>query len=137
MSSKRFVLTFPPELTTEPITYNLVKQFDIMINILNAVISPGKIGHLVLEMSAPTKVLRQAMDYIREHNVDCVPLEKKIHYQQDKCIHCGSCTAVCFAGALTMSHNTSELQFNAEKCVVCELCLKACPLKLFSIDISE
>ena len=51
------------------------------------------------------------------------------------CIHCGSCTAVCFSGALTMSRATNEMVFNPEKCVVCELCLKACPLRLFSIDI--
>lgn len=135
MTHKRFVLTFPPELTSEPITYNLIKDFDIMVNILNADISPGKIGHLVLEMSAPMKVLRQGIDYIRDHNVECVPLEKKIHYQEDKCIHCGSCTAVCFSGALTMGHLTNEMSFNPEKCVVCELCMKACPLRLFSIDI--
>ena len=65
MTHKRFVLTFPPELTSEPITYRLIKDFDIMVNILNADISPGKIGHLVLEMSAPTKVLRNGIEYIR------------------------------------------------------------------------
>lgn len=135
MTSKRFVLTFPPELTSEPITYNLIKHYDIMINILNADISPGKIGHLVIEMTAPIKLLRQGMDYIKEHNVDCVALEKKIYYKEDQCIHCGSCTGVCFAGALTMGRTTHEMSFNPEKCVVCELCLKACPLKLFSIDI--
>jgi len=135
MTHKRFVLTFPPELTSEPITYNLIKNFDIMVNILNADISPGKVGHLVMEMSAPLKVLKKGMEYIRDQNVDCVPLEKKIYYRQESCIHCGSCTAVCFSGALTMNKTTNEMSFNPEKCVVCELCLKACPLRLFSIDI--
>lgn len=135
MASKRFVLTFPPASTGEPITYNLIKKFDIMVNIVKADITPGKIGHLVMEMSGPARMLKEGMAYIREQNVDCQPIDKKIYYDQEQCIHCGACTSVCFAGALTMSNKTAMLSFDAEKCVVCELCLKSCPLKLFSIDI--
>ena len=135
MISKRFVLTFPPASSGEPITFNLIRKYDIMVNIVKADISPGKIGHLVMEMTAPAKVLKEGMAYIRQHNIDCEPIEKKISYRQELCIHCGACTSVCFAGALTMGRQSAELSFDPEKCVVCELCLKSCPLKLFSIDI--
>jgi ferredoxin len=135
MTSKRFVLTFPPDATGEPITYNLVKKYDIMVNIVRADVSPGKIGHLVMEMTATEEVLKEGMDYIRNKNVECEPINKKIHYKEDLCIHCGACSAVCFAGALIMERQTAELSFDPEKCVVCELCLKSCPLSLFSIDI--
>ena len=135
MINKRFVLTFPPSATGEPITYNLIKKYDIMVNIVRADVSPGKIGHLVIEMKAPADVLREGMKYIRQQNVDCEPIDKKIHYREDLCIHCGACTSVCFAGALTMERKSALLFFNPEKCVVCELCLKSCPLNLFSIDI--
>jgi len=135
MKSKRFVLTFPPDATGEPITYNLIKKFDIMVNIVRADVSPGKIGHLVMEMTAPAKVLREGMEYIRQQKVECEPIDKKITCREDLCIHCGACSAVCFAGALTMGRHTAELSFEPEKCVVCELCLTACPLKLFSIDL--
>ena len=135
MKSKRFVLTFPPEATGEPITYNLIKKYDIMVNIVRADVSPGKIGHLVMEMTAPAKVLKEGMEYIRQQKVECEPINKKITCREDLCIHCGACSAVCFAGALTMGRHTAELSFEPEKCVVCELCLTACPLKLFSIDL--
>ena len=135
MTSKRFVLTFPSDVTGEPITYNLIKKFDIMVNIVKADVSPGKIGHLVMEMTAPAKVLKKGMTYIRQQNVDCEPIEKKIYYREDLCIHFGACTSVCFAGALTMGRESAELSFDPEKCVICELCLKSCPLHLFSIDI--
>ena len=135
MKSKRFVLTFPPAATGEPITYNLIKKFDIMVNIVRADVSPGKIGHLVMEMTAPAKVLKEGMEYIRQQKVECEPIDKKITCREDLCIHCGACSAVCFAGALTMGRHTAELSFEPEKCVVCELCLTACPLKLFSIDL--
>jgi len=129
------VLTFPPVATGEPITYNLIKKYDIMVNIVKADVSPGKIGHLVIEMTAPAKVLKEGMEYIRQQNVDCEPIDKKIRYKEDLCIHCGACSSVCFAGALIMDPKTAELAFDPEKCVVCELCLTSCPLKLFSIDI--
>ncbi len=135
MKSRRFVLTFPPDATGEPITYNLIKKYDIMVNIVKADVSPGKIGHLVMEMTAPAKVLKEGMAYMQKQNVECVPIDRTITYREDLCIHCGACSAVCFAGALTMSRKTAELSFEPEKCVVCELCLTACPLKLFSIDL--
>jgi len=135
MKSRRFVLTFPPDATGEPITYNLIKKYDIMVNIVKADVSPGKIGHLVMEMTAPSKVLKEGMAYMKKQNVECVPIDRTITYREDLCIHCGACSAVCFAGALTMNRKTAELSFEPEKCVVCELCLTACPLKLFSIDL--
>jgi len=135
MISKRFVLTFPPAQTGEPIMYNLIRKYDIMVNIVKADISPGKIGHLVMEMTGQSKMLREGMAYIRQQKVECEPIDKKIYYDHEKCIHCGACTSVCFAGALSMNNDTAELLFEPEKCVVCELCLKSCPLKLFSIDI--
>ena len=135
MTSRRFVLTFPPDATGEPITYNLIKKYDILVNIVKADVSPGKIGHLVMEMTAPGRVLKEGMEYIRQQHVECEPIDKKIRYKEDLCIHCGACSAVCFAGALTMGRQSAELSFDPEKCVICELCLKSCPLNLFSIDI--
>jgi L-aspartate semialdehyde sulfurtransferase ferredoxin len=135
MTSKRFVLTFPPDATGEPITYNLIKKFDIMVNIVKADVLPGKIGHLVMEMTAPARILKEGMEYIRQQKVDCEPIEKKITLKEDVCIHCGACTAVCFTGALSIERHTARLSFDPEQCVVCELCLTACPLKLFSIDL--
>jgi len=135
MKSRRFVLTFPPDATGEPITYNLIRKFNIMVNIVKADVSPGKIGHLVMEMTAPAKILKEGMEYMKQKNVECVPIDRTITYREDLCIHCGACTAVCFSGALTMNQKTAELAFEPEKCVVCELCLTACPLKLFSIDL--
>ncbi|MDZ7635645.1 MAG: NIL domain-containing protein [Bacteroidales bacterium] len=135
MKSRRFVLTFPPEATGEPITYNLIRKYNIMVNIVKADVTPGHVGHLVMEMTAPAKVLKEGMEYMRQRNVECVPIDRTITYREDLCIHCGACSAVCFAGALTMNRKTAELSFEPEKCVVCELCLIACPLKLFSIDL--
>ena len=135
MIKKRFVLSFPPESGDKPLSYHLVKEYDIRINILKAEVYPGKRGSLLLELHGKASNIEKGIDYLQSHHVSCEPLDKCISHQEEKCIHCGNCTAVCFAGALTMDENW-QLQFDKSKCVVCELCVTACPLKLFKIDFN-
>ena len=47
---KRLVLRFPADRVNEPITYVLIKEYEISINILNADITHGKEGNLLIEM---------------------------------------------------------------------------------------
>lgn len=136
MIKKRYVLNFPPESGDKPLSYHLVKDYDIRINILKAEVYPGKRGSLLLELQGKKENIQKGVEYLTAQNITCEPLEKRIHFQEEKCIDCGNCTAVCFAGALTIDKTTWKLDFDKEKCVVCELCIKACPLKLFYIDFS-
>ncbi len=134
---RRIILRFPPQSGDKPLSYVLVKDYDIRINILKAEVMPGKRGSLLLEMEAAESNLKKGLEYLETHNVEVQPLEKRIKLKQENCINCGNCTAVCFAGALTMDPVSWELRFNKEECVACELCVKACPLKLFEIDFRE
>lgn len=134
MIKRRYVLNFPPESGDKPLSYHLVKDYDICINILKAEVYPGKRGSLLLEMQGTEANLGKGIEYLRRQHVICESLDKRIHFADEKCIHCGNCTAVCFAGALSMDPGSWELVFDTSKCVVCELCIPACPLKLFRID---
>jgi len=134
MIKKRYILNFPPDRGDKPLSYHLVKDYDIRINILKAEVYPGKRGSLLLELQGKKEHIQKGIEYLTRHHVACEPLEKRIHFKEEQCIDCGSCTAVCFAGALTMNNTTWELEFDKSKCVVCELCIDACPLHLFEID---
>ncbi|MGE0018808.1 MAG: NIL domain-containing protein [Draconibacterium sp.] len=134
MIKKRFILNFPPDSGDKPFSYHLVKDYDIRINILKAEVYPGKRGSLLLELQGKKENIEQGVEYLRKQNIICESLEKRIHFQEERCIDCGNCTAVCFAGALTMNHETWKLEFDKSQCVVCELCIPACPLHLFEID---
>lgn len=134
MIKRRYVLKFPPQRGDKPLSYVLVKEYDIRINILKAEVVPGKRGNLLLELEGTSSNIKNGIKYLEQHQVECSPLDKKITLNMDQCIHCGNCTAVCFAGALTMHPETWQLQFNKDECIVCELCLKACPMNLFEID---
>jgi len=134
MIKKRYVLNFPPDSGDKPFSYHLVKDYDIRINILKAEVYPGKRGSLLLELQGKKENIEHGVEYLKRQNIICESLEKRIHFQEEKCIDCGNCTAVCFAGALTMNRKTWKLEFDKSQCVVCELCIPACPLHLFEID---
>jgi len=133
-TKKRMVLRFPAETVNEPITYNLIKEYDVLVNILNADITHGKEGNLLIEMIGLKKSVDQAMAYLERKQVEISPVVKTILFNESSCIHCGACSSVCFPDALNMNPSTWELQFSPEKCVACELCIKACPLQLFELN---
>lgn len=132
MAKKRVVLTFPPRLTEEPLTYRLVKDFDISINILKAKITPGEEGKVVVELSNESEdQILAGLNYLTNQGVQVEPVSKEIVLNEDECIHCGSCTAACASGALSM--NGEELLFDREHCIVCEMCVNACPMKIIKV----
>ncbi len=134
MAKRRVVLTFPQELTERPITYHLVKDYDLAINILKAKITPGEEGKLVLELSngSPEKI-DEGLDFLEKQGVIVQPLSKEIVLEEEECIHCGACTAVCTSGALRLDPQTARLVFDREKCIVCELCVPACTMRVIKV----
>ncbi len=134
---KKLVLSFPVDATDRSLTYDLVKRYDIRINILKAEIEAGKSGKLLVELEAEEEQLEKGITYLEENSVTVSPLASKISYDKSRCINCGNCASACFSHALTIGAPGWELQFNPEKCIVCKLCLKSCPLKLFRIEFAE
>jgi ferredoxin len=134
---KRLVLRFPAERVNEPITYVLIKEYDVRINILNADITHGKVGNLLIEMSGEPGKMNEALEYLKNKNIGISPVVKTILFDETECIHCGACASVCFPGALTMKDSSRKLKFSPELCIACELCIKACPLQLFELNFGE
>ena len=131
---RRLVLRFPADRIEEPITYNLVNEYDIIINILNADITHGKEGNLLLEMNGVKENLNEALVYLESRNVEYSPVVKNILFNSELCIHCGACSSVCFSDALNIDKLDRRLIFTPENCIACELCIKACPLQLFELN---
>jgi ferredoxin len=131
---KRMVLRFPAETVNEPLTYILIKEYDIQVNILNADITHGKEGNLLVEMSGNSENVDEALVYLEDKQVEISAVVKTILFNEKHCIHCGACSSVCFPGALNMDSDSRKLKFSPDLCVACELCIKACPLQLFELN---
>lgn len=137
METKKIKVTmyFPAGHVTKPITYHLVKDYDLVINILHADISLSKVGKLTVDISGEEENIVAGLKFIEEQGIQYKLFTKTIIWQEDNCIHCGACTAVCPSGALEMDKNDWSLTFDKEKCLVCELCVKACPLRVMNVSI--
>ena len=73
MVSKRIVLTFPRKLVDKPIVYKLVKEFDLVFNILQAKITPQEEGLLVLELTGTKEHYANGIKYLTELGVHIQP----------------------------------------------------------------
>ena len=135
--TKKVVITFSDGSASRPLIYELIKKFDIMVSIIKADIDGGRNGKLVLELDSDSEHIRQAIEFMQTSGVDVSPLEKKISFDNTKCVSCGACTSACPSGALSIGAPTWKLEFQPEKCVVCKLCITACPLKLFHIEFAD
>ncbi|MDP2911418.1 MAG: NIL domain-containing protein, partial [Candidatus Omnitrophota bacterium] len=125
MASKRIVLKFPHKLVDQPIVYRMVKDFDVEFNILKASITPREEGLMVLELKGEESNLEKALKYAKSIGVTIQPLSKDIKRDDLKCTHCGACVPICPTEALVTDSVTRKVLFYNDKCIACELCIKA------------
>ena len=95
MARRRLDLRFPPTQATKPVAYHLVKDFDLTPNILRAQIQPGQEGRMLLEVTGPKEAIDAAMEFLAEEGITVSKAASDICLDEDKCVVCGLCTAVC------------------------------------------
>ncbi len=117
----------------KPITYHLVKDYDIRINILHADIDQQKEGKLFMDMSGKKENIEKALEFVEKEGIKYKIFTQSVIWNEEECIHCGTCTAVCPSGALVMDKEDWSLRFESDKCLACELCVKECPLQIITV----
>ena len=133
MAKRRLVLTFPPQVVERPVVSMMVKEFDIITNILRAEVNEGEVGRMLVEMEGTAGRLREGIKYLEEQGVLVEEAIKDIELDERECISCGACTAVCLPGALTIGEPGWELVLDRERCILCGFCVDACPLQLITV----
>ena len=135
MITKRIVLKFPSKLVDKPIVYKLVKDFDLVFNILMARVTPKEEGELVIELKGEKDKYAEAIKYLDSIGVTVEPLSQDITRDEERCTHCGACITICPTAALYMDKGTMKVIFDAAKCIACELCVKGCPPRAMKIKL--
>lgn len=135
MIKRRYVLTFPHNLLDRPITYHLIKDYDLVINILRARVNPNEEGLLVLELQGKRQNMEAGVKYLQDLGVALQPLSGDIKWNEKACIHCTACVAICPMGAFKADKKTQKVTFDKNKCIACELCVKACPYHAIEIEV--
>ncbi|HTY46269.1 MAG TPA: NIL domain-containing protein [Methanomassiliicoccales archaeon] len=123
---KKYLLTFDPDQVSEPITFRIVKDFDLMVNILRAEIDEHG-GRLMLGLEGSGPQIQKAVKYLEDAGVQVQELKEYIRKDDARCTNCGVCVSVCPVSAYQVDRSTWKVVFHNEKCIACGMCIDACP----------
>ena len=135
--SRIISLSFPPVVSGKPVICNLARLFDLTFNILKARINPRQEGHLVLELSGKEEDYAKGITYLQEHNITITPVAQQISRDEESCLHCGVCTALCPTHALCLDPKTRRIEFDCDKCTACGQCTRICPVHAMHVEVEE
>ncbi|NLI12980.1 NIL domain-containing protein [Pelotomaculum propionicicum] len=131
MSPKKIILRFGKDIADKPIIYCLVRDYDLVINILKANVDQNKEGTMVLELTG--EKYDQGLAFLKNQGVRVQPLAEEVFRNEEKCTSCGACTDICPSGALYMERPSMEVKFESDNCIVCQICVKICPVKAMEV----
>ena len=134
MATKRLTFNFPPHLIDQPVTYQLITEHKLKVNILRARITPREWGRLVVEISGTKKNLDAGLRFATELGLDIKPLAQDVQWNADNCIECTACVSICPTQALSVERKEMHVSFDHDKCIACELCIPACPYEAMQIS---
>lgn len=129
----KVLLNFPAERANNPVTYDLIKKFDLRINILRASMNYNMKGSLLMDIEGTSENFTKALKYLEEQGIDADFIHPIININEETCVECGLCTSVCSSRSLNISENDGSLDFIQERCVGCNLCIGVCPTKSITI----
>jgi ferredoxin len=135
MYRKNVHLTFPPEISNNPVVCLLAQNYGVSFNILKAQITPGREGRMMLEITGSMDTCGRALDFLAENGVIVASAAQRISRDEESCTHCGMCTAMCPSGALRLDRGDWLLRFDPERCNVCGLCARVCPVKAMHVEL--
>lgn len=135
MVQKKIVLKFPSGLGDQPIVYKLVKDFDLIFNILRARITPQEEGEMVMELKGTKEHYAAGIQYLKKLGVKVEPLSQDVTRDETRCTQCGACVTICPTGALALDTASRQVIFDPEQCIACELCVRSCPPRAMKIAI--
>lgn len=129
----KIVCYFSASQSEQPIIYRLIKNYDLIINILKADINPQKEGYLVVELEGTKENYDDGVEFIKSLGVLVEPLSESILWDDKVCIQCGACASFCPTEALSIERESMVISFENSKCVVCGMCLDCCPTRAIKL----
>jgi ferredoxin len=126
--TKKMMLYFPKCECEKPIIYHLVKDYNLVVNVFRAKVTPEEEGYLVLDVTGSEADIERALAFVRTFEVTINLAGKGVTWDAARCTHCGHCIPHCPTAALFLADPaTREVAFSDDKCIECLACIRVCP----------
>ena len=126
--TKKLLLYFPKCETEKPIVYHLVKDYDLVVNIFRAKVTPEEDGYLVLDVTGSATDIERAIVWVSSFDVRVDEANKGVSRSEDSCTSCGNCLTHCPTDALAVhDRGTMTVVFDSGLCIECLSCIPVCP----------
>lgn len=138
MTTRRLMFYFPQSETEKPIVYHLVKDYDLVVNIFRAKVTPDEFGYLVLDVSGTEEDIRRGTEFVRSFNVEVNDSQRGLTWEESRCTSCGVCIPHCPTKALHfVTPEQRTVTFDADLCIDCLSCIENCPFHACSSIFAE
>lgn len=126
MTERKYLLTFASDIVGKPVTYRIVKDFDLMVNILRAEVGDSG-GRLLVSIEGSIQQVKKAVKYLTDAGVQVSELNGYVQKSEETCTDCGMCVSICPVNAFELDRTSWKVDFNKGKCIACGMCVEACP----------
>jgi len=123
----RFRLIYNHKTLSRPILAEAVLKTGVLINILEAKVTPAA-GEIMVDIPVSGEKLREVVEIFENAGVTVKEITQVLEIDMNRCMGCGACVSPCPTQALKFTKDW-EIEFDEKKCVRCMICVDACPVK--------
>lgn len=132
---KTIILRFTKKTWNTPVIYELSKRTSLVFNILEAKVLPRQESYAIINLEGSDEDYQKGIEYLESCNIVIEDVPDKVQRDEESCVHCGACTAVCPTGALHIEGEERKVELDRQKCVACGNCVTACPVQCIDLFI--
>ena len=132
---KTVILRFTKKTWNRPVIHGLSRECDLVFNILEAKVFPRQDAYAIMGLEGTEEEYEKGIAFLKSCNVEIEEVPEKLQRDDDSCVHCGACTAVCPTDALFVDGPDRKEALDRDKCVACGNCVKVCTVKCIDLYI--
>lgn len=126
--TRRIILAFPKFVAGQPIITELIRTYELQVNIYRASVTPNEEGYIAIDITGEESQIDEGLEFIQSFQVNVHLTMNSLLWDKTKCTGCGNCVPHCPTGALHVTNQRSRaINFDGGKCIECLSCIGNCP----------